>query len=161
MRKTPTVWVMAWGTAPQAQIRLNEQSEQVIAVESQAWWAWLELPSTRSFAYPIYDSQAGYIRGFMTVRKEQRTRGSEYWVAYRRLGKQLRKVYLGRAAQLTQQQLAATAERFLAMDVAAARGGMEEQKEVMLGQIGGVSLKWEEMMRRVKCSHQMVHIGWR
>jgi hypothetical protein len=91
-RKTPTVWVMVWGTAPQAQIRLVEQSEQVIHVESQAWWAWLELPSTRSFAYPIYDRQAGYIRGFMTVRKETRARGSEYWVAYRRLGKEVRKV---------------------------------------------------------------------
>jgi hypothetical protein len=159
MRKTPTVWVMAWGTALQAQLQLVEQSEQVIAVESQAWWAWLELPSTRSFAYPIYDSQAGYIRGFMTVRKEQRTRGSEYWVAYRRLGKQLRKVYLGRAAQLTQQQLAATAERFLAMEGARARGGISTEKEVVLGQMGGVSLEREAMMRRVKWSHRTVQLG--
>jgi hypothetical protein len=159
MRKTPTVWVLAWGTAPQVQLRLVEQSEQVIEVESEAWWAWLELPSTRSFAYPIYDSQAGYIHGFMTVRKEWRTRGSEYWVAYRRLGKQLRKIYLGRAAQLTQQQLGATAERFLALEVASERGGRDTEKEVMLGQIGDVSLKWEVMMRRVKCSHQMIQLG--
>ena len=155
MRKTPTVWVMAWGTAPQAQIRLVEQSEQVIQVESQAWWAWLELPSTRSFAYPIYDSQAGYIRGFMTVRKEWRTRGSEYWVAYRRLGRRLRKIYLGQAAVLTQQQLAATAEHFLALAERAVDGG----KEVRPGQCSGVSLGREAMMRRVKWSHRTVQLG--
>jgi hypothetical protein len=155
MRKTPTVWVMAWGTAPQMQLRLVEQSEQVIQVESQAWWAWLELPSTRSFAYPIYDSQAGYIRGFMTVRKEWRTRGSEYWVAYRRTGRRLRKIYLGQAAVLTQHQLAATAEHFLALTERAVDGG----KEVRPGQYSGVSLGWEAMMRRVEWSHRTVQFG--
>jgi len=150
---------MSWGTAPQAEIQLPEQSERSIRLESEAWWAWLELPSTRSFAYPIYDSQVGYIRGFMTVRKERRARGSEYWVAYRRTGKRLRKIYLGRVTQLTQQQLAAIAEHFLAMDVAAVRGGMEGQKEVMPGQIGGVSLEREAMMRRVKWSHRTVQLG--
>jgi hypothetical protein len=159
MRKTPTVWVVAWGTAPQAQLRLVEQPEQVIDLESQAWWAWLELPSTHSFAYPIDDSQAGYIRGFMTVRKERRTRGSEYWVGYRRVDKQLRKIYLGRAAELTQQKLAATAERFLALEVARARGGRDTEKEVMLGQKGGASLEWEATMRRVKYSHRMIQLG--
>ena len=159
--KTPTVWVVSWGTASWAEVQLPEQSERSIRLESEAWWVWLEMPSTRSFAYPIYDSQVGYIRGFMTVRKERRVRGGEYWVAYRRTGRRLRKIYLGRATQLTQQQLATTAEHFLAMDVAATRGGMEEQKEVMPGQIGGVSLKWEAMMRRVKWSQRMVHFSRR
>ena len=161
MRKTPTVWVVWWGQAPRAAVQVSGSAEQDIELDTPAWQAWLELPSTRSFAYPIDDRQAGYICGFMTVRKERRRRGSEYWVAYRRLGRQVRKIYLGRAVQLTQQQLAATAERFLAMEEARARGGRNREKEVMPGQIGGVSLKREAMMRRVKWSHRMVHFGRR
>jgi len=60
---------------------LPDQSGQGIRLSSAAWLAWLELPSTVSFAYPVYDGQAGYIRGFMTVRKERRVRGDHYWVA--------------------------------------------------------------------------------
>ncbi|MBK9715409.1 MAG: hypothetical protein IPO81_29615 [Kouleothrix sp.] len=150
MRKTPTVWVTSWGAAARAEVQRREESEPSIRLESAAWWVWLELPSTHSFAYPIYDSQVGYICGFMTVRKERRARGQQYWVAYRRIGGRVRKIYQGRAAQLTQQQLAATAERFLAMEVAARRGGIDGQKEVMPGQIGGASLEREAMMRRVK-----------
>jgi hypothetical protein len=160
-RKTPTVWVTSWGAASRAEVQLPEQSERGIRLESEAWWAWLELPSTCSFAYPIYDSQVGYIRGFMTVRKERRERGQQYWMAYRRTGRRLRKIYLGRAAHLTQQQLAATAERFLAMDVAAARGEKDGQKEVIPGQTGGASLEREAMMRRMKWSHQTVQLGRR
>jgi hypothetical protein len=159
IRKTPTVWVTSWGAASRAEVQLAEQSEPGIRLESEAWWAWLEMPSTRSFAYPIYDSQVGYIRGFMTVRKERRARGSAYWVAYRRTGRRLRKIYLGRAPQLTRPQLAATAAHFLAMDVAAARGGRDGQKEVMPGQTSGASLEREAMMRRVKWSHRTVQLG--
>jgi hypothetical protein len=161
MRKTPTVWVVSWGQAPRAAVQLSGSAEQDIELDTPAWQAWLELPSTRSFAYPIDDRQAGYICGFMTVRKERRRRGSEYWVAYRRVGKQVRKVYLGRAVQMTQQQLAATAERFLAMDEVRAREGIGTEKEVVLGQMGDVSLKWEATMRRVKWSHQMAHVSRR
>lgn len=161
IRKTPTVWVTWWGAVSRAEVELPEQEARSIRLESEAWWAWLELPSTHSFAYPVYDSQVGYIRGFMTVRKERRARGSEYWVAYRRTGRRVRKLYLGRTVVLTQQQLAVTAEHFLAMDVAAARGGSDREKEVMPGQMGGVSLKREAMMRRVKWSHRMVHSGRR
>ena len=135
-RKTPTVWVISWGAASRAEVQLPEQSECGIRLESEAWWAWLELPSTHSFAYPIYDSQVGYICGFMTVRKEWRARGSEYWMAYRRTGGRVRKIYLGRAAQLTQQQLAATAERFLALAAPACDGG----KEVRPGHYSGAFL---------------------
>jgi hypothetical protein len=140
---------------------LSGSTEQDIELDTPGWQAWLERASTRSFAYPIDDRQASYICGFMTVRKETRRRGSEYWVAYRRVGKQVRKVYLGRAAQLTQQQLAATAERFLAMEEARAGGGIGTEKEVVLGQMGGVSLKWEATMRRVKWSHRMAHVSRR
>jgi hypothetical protein len=115
----PTVWVTSWGMAARATVQLPGLPEQEMGLDTPAWQVWLEAPSTRSFAYPIYDSQGGYIRGFMTVRKEPRARGEQYWVAYRRAGGRLRKIYLGRAAQVSQQHLAATAERFLAMEAPA------------------------------------------
>ena len=144
-----------------AEVQQPDQSEGSIRLESSAWWGWLELPSTRSFAYPIYDEQVGYIRGFLTVRKETRVRGGYYWVAYHRIGGRLRKLYLGRTSQLTHQRLAASAERFLAMERRAAQAGVgtDGQKEVMPGQHSGASLRWEAMMRRLNCSHRVAQLG--
>ena len=153
-RKTPTVWVAYSGTVSQADLEIPDRTERAIRLESAGWWAWLESTSARSFAYPLYDQQAGYIRGFMTVRKEKRARGGQYWVAYRRTAGAVRKIYLGQAAQLSQQSLAVTADRFLAMDTAA-----KTRTEVMPGQRGDVSLEWEVMMRRVKSRHQVVQLG--
>jgi hypothetical protein len=153
--KIPRVWVAFSGTVTQATLEIPDETERAIRLESALWWVWLESAAARSFAYPLYDQQAGYIRGFMTVRKEQRERGSDYWVAYRRVGGRLRKIYLGRAAELTQRQLAAIAERFLTLEAPAA----QTRKEVMPGQRGDVSLAWEVMMRRVKSRHQVVHLG--
>jgi hypothetical protein len=101
-----------------------------IVLDTLAWMEWLEQPTTRSFAYPIYDEQAGYIRAFMTVRKERRRRGSEYWVAYRRSGKRLSKIYLGQSSHLSQQALAAVAARFLAL--ASADAELSDRKEVIV-----------------------------
>lgn len=157
MRKTPTVWVAYSGTVSQATLEIPDGTARAIRLESAGWWVWLEVPTTQSFAYPIYDAQVGYIRGFMTVRKEQRERGSAYWVAYRRVGGRLRKIYLGRAAELTQRQLAAIAERFLTLEAPAGQA----PKEVMPGQASGASFGWEVMMRRVKCRHQVVQLGRR
>jgi hypothetical protein len=154
-RKLPTVWVAFSGTATQTEVEIPDGTARAIRLESAGWWAWLETATARSFAYPIYDAQVGYIRGFMTVRKEQRERGSDYWVAYHRVGGQLRKIYLGRSAELTQQQLAAIAERFLTMEAPAGAA----QKEVMPGQSSGASFGWEAMMRRMVCRHQVVHFG--
>ena len=154
-RKTPTVWVMSWGAEMRAEVQLPGQPERGIRLESAAWWVWLETSSTHSFAYPIYDSQVGYICGFMTVRKERRERGSTYWVAYRRTDGRLRKIYLGRASLLTQQYLAATAERFLTLAGRAVDGG----KEVRPGQYSGALLEREAIMRRVKCGQRMAHLG--
>ena len=154
-RKTPTIWVAFSGGVTQAEVDIPDGTERTARLDTPVWWLWLEAPSTRSFAYPIYDGQVGYIRGFMTVRKEQRQRGSNYWVAYRRVGGRLRKIYLGRSSELTQRQLAVIAERFLTMEASAG----EAQKEVMPGQSSGASLGWEAMMRRVKSSHQVVHLG--
>jgi hypothetical protein len=153
-RKTPTVWVAFSGNVTQAEVEIPDRAERTIRLERAEWWAWLEAPTTQSFAYPIYDAQAGYICGFMTVRKEQRERGGNYWVAYRRTAGVVRKIYLGRSAALTQRHLARSAERFLVMDTAA-----KTRKEVMPGQRGDVSLAWEVMMRRVTSRHQVVHLG--
>ena len=88
-------------------------------------------------------------------------RGSQYWVAYHRTGGRLRKIYLGRAAHLTQQQLATTAERFLALERATLHGklGTDGQKEVKSGQLGGVSLEWEATPRRMEHGYQLVAYG--
>jgi hypothetical protein len=149
-RKTASVWVASSGCVSQAEVEIPNGTEPALRLDTAGWWAWLEAPTTLSFAYPIYDRQAGYIRGWMTIRKEKRRRGSHYWVAYRRTGGRLRKIYLGKSGELTQRDLAATAERFLAMDEQTA----DRQKEVMLGQHSGASLEWEAMMRRMKSGHR-------
>jgi len=98
-----------------------------IRVDSLAWEQWLEAATTTSFAYPLFDRAAGWMSGFMTVRKERRARGSSYWVAYRRSGGRLRKIYLGRSAQVTGLRLAAVAAEFLQAGVAAAGQSANER----------------------------------
>ena len=83
----------------------------LIRLDTPAWFAWLEAPTTRRFAYALFDPAVGYNVGVMTVRKEVRQRGGWYWTAYRRAGRQVRKVYLGRSAAVTHAQLQAAAER--------------------------------------------------
>lgn len=82
-----------------------------IFVDSREWFEWLE--EARSFAYPTFHTNKGYIEGFMTVRKERRQRGGQYWVAYRRCQGRLRKVYLGASGELTQARLDQVSQRFL------------------------------------------------
>ena len=70
--KTATVWEDgATGTATLA-------GGPAVNLDTPAWFSWLDAPTTRSFAYPIYNAQQGYIEAFMTLRKEQRQRGSAY-----------------------------------------------------------------------------------
>lgn len=88
-----------------------------VQLDSAAWFAWLAAETTTRFSYPLFDRQVGYIVGFMTVRKERRQRGSTYWVAYRHLGGQVRKGYLGRSAAVTTQQLHAMANRLHGKEV--------------------------------------------
>jgi hypothetical protein len=87
-----------------------------IPLDSPQWFAWLEAPTTTSFTYALFNRQQGYIDGFMTVRKEQRQRGTSYWSAYRRAGPRVRKIYLGRSLLLTQAHLEAVATRLHARD---------------------------------------------
>ena len=89
-----------------------------VRLDTVAWFAWLAAATTTRFSYALYDRRVGYIVGFMTVRKERRQRGSDYWVAYRRVDGQVRKVYLGRSDAVTTQRLHASACRLQGTEVA-------------------------------------------
>ena len=89
-----------------------------IQLDSAAWFGWLAAETTRRFSYPLFDPHLGYIVGFMTVRKERRQRGSAYWVAYRRGGGQVRKVYLGHSAAVTAERLHSVGCRLQGKEVA-------------------------------------------
>src|SRR5215204_7597624 len=69
-----------------------------IEVDSASWVAWLTDPATRSFSF-----QGPSCR--YTARKEHRSRGGEYWVAYRKRGGKLHKAYLGKAEDVTLDRL--------------------------------------------------------
>ena len=84
-----------------------------IRLDTPAWLAWLEDAATTSFAYPLADPTRGYITGFMTVRKERRQRGGQYWTVYHRCGRRVRKVYVGRSTIVTETRLQAIAGAFL------------------------------------------------
>jgi LuxR family transcriptional regulator, maltose regulon positive regulatory protein len=76
-----------------------------IYLDTLAWFAWLEAPTTTRFSYALFNRAQGYIDGFMTVRKERRQRGTAYWTVYRRQGPRLRKIYVGPSTALTQAHL--------------------------------------------------------
>jgi LuxR family maltose regulon positive regulatory protein len=83
----------------------DPQQPQSLRLDSPAWFAWLEAPTTTRFAYPLLDRQAGYSVGRLTVRRERRGRGGHYWIAYQRHKGHLRKVYLGGSATVTAARL--------------------------------------------------------
>jgi hypothetical protein len=112
-RSIATVWLHQEGSVEQAELEDAPQLGGTIRLDTPGWQQWLEAPKTTSFAYPLHDRAAGWIAGVMTVRKERRARGSAYWVAYRRVDGQLRKIYLGRSPQVTGARLAAVAAQFL------------------------------------------------
>ena len=75
-------------------LRLPGPLTAPIEVGSTSWVSWLADPGTRSFSFRGYG-------GNFTARKELRSRGGEYWVAYRRRGGKLHKTYVGKAEDLT------------------------------------------------------------
>jgi hypothetical protein len=90
----------------QSGIALDDQIDgPAIHLDTPAWFAWLEAPTTTRFSYALFNRSRGYIDGFMTVRKERRQRGAAYWTVYRRQGQRLRKVYVGPSAALTEARL--------------------------------------------------------
>jgi len=82
-----------------------EVPQGCVQLDTPAWFAWLEAPSTARFSYPLFDPRCGYIVGFMTVRKEQRQRGGSYWVVFRRHGTRVCKIYLGHSRTVTHERL--------------------------------------------------------
>ena len=72
-----------------------------IPVGSSAWFAWLADPAHPSFAYRT-------AAGSVTLRRERRGAGW-YWYAYRGQGGRVRKVYAGKAEELTAERLRALA----------------------------------------------------
>jgi len=111
-RKIPTVTVVLLWQGDRIELTDLPAHAPAIRLDTPEWTQWLAAPTTRSFAYPLFDRAAGGIDGFMTVRKEQRQRGSDYWSAYRRSDGRLRKIYLGRNPQVTGQRRAAVAAAF-------------------------------------------------
>ncbi len=70
-----------------------KQSLPTIEVGSEAWYAWLTEPATRSFAF--HSPQ-----GTLTARREH-IHGTWYWYAYRSQNGHLHKAYLGKSEELT------------------------------------------------------------
>jgi hypothetical protein len=68
-----------------------------IALGSTAWYDWLAGESNQAFAFASP-------QGSFTARRE-RQRNGWYWYAYRRQGARVRKLYLGKAADLTLERL--------------------------------------------------------
>jgi len=78
-----------------------DQSLPALQVGSEAWYAWLDEPATRSFTF--HSPQ-----GTLTARREHR-RGAWYWYASRYRESHLHKVYLGKSEELTLVRLHAAA----------------------------------------------------
>jgi len=76
----------------------EQRSDPEIEVDSASWAAWLTDPATRSFSFQSP-------RGRYTARKEYRSRGGQYWVAYRKLSGKLHKTYLGKVENITLERL--------------------------------------------------------
>src|SRR5437588_9807333 len=81
--------------------------EQVLTVDTAAWFAWLETASTFSFV-----SEAGSF----TARREQagHKRGGWYWKAYRKQHGKLTSRYLGKSETLTLARLRTVAQTMVA-----------------------------------------------
>ena len=71
-------------------------------VGSPAWFIWLSSATTF-----YYESRLGTF----TAHRESRLRGDQYWTAYRRQAGRLRRVYIGKADQLTPHRLEEVAVR--------------------------------------------------
>src|SRR5215469_12824985 len=85
---------------------LDTQDKQqffLLTDDEEQWVAWLESISAFTFQGQ---------QGPLTVRKEARPRGDQYWYAYRRVGPRMMKKYLGRSTTLTLTRLEEIATAF-------------------------------------------------
>ena len=110
------------------------EPDGTVQLDTPAWFAWLAAETTTRFSYPLFEPQVGYIVGWMTVRKEQRQRGGRYWVAYRRLSGQVRKIYIGSSGAVTAQRLEAIASRLQGKEAASS----EQVSQKLIGGPGCV-----------------------
>ena len=90
-------WRLTWNT-DLARYQLQEQMGQErtvpeMDIERDEWPQWLERLSSFSF-----QSREG---AQLTVRKEGRGRSGAYWIAYRRAGAKLKRMYLGASQDVT------------------------------------------------------------
>ena len=85
----------------------QDGQEQVLTVDTAAWFAWLETASTFSFVSET---------GSLTARREQagHKRGGWYWKAYRKQHGKLTSRYLGKSETLTLARLQAVAQALAA-----------------------------------------------
>ena len=97
------------------------------AVGSTEWHQWLEAAGTTSFRY---ESDLGDF----TAIKEKR-RGRSVWYAHRRHEGRLKRVYLGRSANLTAAKLAQTAHQ-----LNASQSSISLMSETEVGQRGGAQI---------------------
>lgn len=95
---------MPYGEMPWVQEgRYQRSQEDWIAIDSAAWFAWLEQISAF-----CYGSQRSWLQ--LTVRKEKR--GAHfYWYGYSKVDAKLHNVYLGKGESLSQERLERACER--------------------------------------------------
>jgi hypothetical protein len=74
--------------------------EQQLAVDTPAWYSWLQDASLFAF---VGES------GTFTARKEAKSHGGPYWKAYRKRGGRLYRAYLGKSEELSLERLNAIA----------------------------------------------------
>lgn len=79
-------------------------SFQVVLIGSREWVLFLE-EYTRLFSYKFGKTT-------ITVRGETKQRGLVYWIAYKRIGRKMHKVYLGRPDKVTVEALQNAALKF-------------------------------------------------
>ena len=96
---------MAYKQRPVLRNGILSTQETRVAVDSPAWFAWLDEAS--SFSFEV--GRGGYR---LTVRKEQR-RTRLYWYAYLKVDAKLHNAYVGPSATLSQQRLDAIAQVLL------------------------------------------------
>jgi hypothetical protein len=82
---------------------------QSIAVDTPAWYAWLERATTFAFVG---------VAGHFTARKERRGRAGGYWKAYRKRAGVVQSAYLGKSADLTLERLQVAAVTLAASPIA-------------------------------------------
>src|SRR5579872_343141 len=113
MQQLPTVATLARAVTrtthrptQEAKRRPTLDSGLDVEIGTPEWATLLEAPETTRFVY----EQDG-VR--FTARRERQGR---YWYAYRRCGGRLRKLYLGKTAELTRARLGVAVREFAAID---------------------------------------------